>query len=70
MQRALCLVMILAVPLGARGAGGPAERRALLGNWRMLVYRLPGGYRFLDRLELKEQQTKVLGEIHREWMAG
>ena len=29
MQRALCLVMILAVPLGARGAGGPAVTPAV-----------------------------------------
>ena len=38
-------------------------------GWRALTYSLPGGYRFLDRLELTDPQKKVLGEVHAEWTA-
>jgi len=72
MKKLLLVLCVFGVPTLAVAAQAERGReRVTRGKghptWRALAYRLPGGYGFLDRLDLSEEQQKVLGEIHTEW---
>ncbi len=56
--------------VNAAGVQGTLEVHAFpQGAWRSLLYQLPGAYRFLDRLDLTEEQQKALTRIYNEWAA-
>lgn len=67
------LVLVAVAPLGAaEGAAvhGTLEIRTRPQDaWRPLLYQLPGAYRFLDRLDLTEEQQKALAKIYSDWTA-
>jgi Spy/CpxP family protein refolding chaperone len=44
-------------------------RMRFQGGWRLLAHRLPGAYRFIDRLNLTEEQKKALAKISMDWAA-
>ena len=76
MKKMLVVVMLLAVPLGAqaqRGHYGQDGYPGMAGRGKAslatLRYYLPGAYALLDRLELTEEQEKILVEIAKKHLA-
>jgi Spy/CpxP family protein refolding chaperone len=66
MRRKLTIVIlaILAASPAMGQSGRPGQAYA---SWRPMAYQLPGAYRFLDRLDLTEEQQTALGKIYKEW---
>jgi len=66
MKKVLALALVLVVLPSAHAAQRRFWGRRAPG-WRLLVYRLPGAYGMLDRLDLSDDQKKQLGEIYKDW---
>jgi len=73
MKKLTVLVTVLAVSTVALGAAAQLKEqyRAQYEKTRYLglQYVLPGGYALVTRLGLSEEQQKLLGEIHKEYMS-
>ena len=69
MKRVLLLAAILAAAASSRAAELSVAGYRFYGSWRSLAHQLPGAHRFLDRLDLTEEQQKALGKVHKDWLA-
>jgi len=51
----------------AGGAQQSVSQYRFYGRWRSLARQLPGAYRFIDRLDLTEEQQKALDKAYEKW---
>ena len=69
-MRNILVAMGLVCAVARVGAAqGPVVTFRVQGSWRSLAYQLPGAYRFLDRVDLTQEQQKALDQVHKQWMA-
>jgi YD repeat-containing protein len=73
MRRIAALLLLLALPVFAQDAGTgepkPPAKPTPRGQRRFLTYRMPGAYRFVERLDLTDEQKSALDRIAADWMA-
>ena len=67
MRRLWMVAAVLAIPWSARAAQENGSPQRVYGSWRALAYQLPGAYRFIDRLDLTEEQQKALDKVYKDW---
>ena len=68
MKRAIaCLILLAGCIAAAHGEQGSVAQYRFYGSWRSLGHRLPGAYRFIDRLNLTEEQQELLGKVYQDW---
>ncbi|MFO7898776.1 MAG: hypothetical protein R6V58_06910 [Planctomycetota bacterium] len=67
MNRLLTVLTLLTVAAAAPAGEGTVAQYEFYGRWRHLARQLPGGYRFIDRLDLTEEQKKALDNVYDDW---
>jgi len=67
MKRLLMTAAVLAMSCATSAAQSDGSPYRAYGSWRSLAYQLPGAYRFIDRLDLTEEQQKALDKVYRDW---
>ncbi|MFW6107933.1 MAG: hypothetical protein ACOC70_01910 [bacterium] len=67
MNRLLGVLTLLTVATAALAGDQTVAQYAFYGRWRHLARQLPGGYRFIDRLDLTEEQKKGLDKVYDDW---